>query len=415
MAQIYHRKKRSKKPPSKVWRLVVGIALGTIIITALVFLLYSVFHQKTSETSPSPVIDTINSNDEANESIAEYTVKNGSKQPTTEDNLDEALFNALAKLGAPKSELHIRKAGQIEGLGRDLIEIRAEISRAFPMSMANHLIQSSWRSAGGEIIDCIENKLGRQITIQAGFGGIITRRIKVSREQKEPLKGKVCLVIDDFGALPLNKIKGFLDLGIPYTASVMPFEEFTPEVYAALVAKEIEIIVHMPMEPDAYPKVDPGEKAIFVDLPEKEIIKRIETAIANLPKAVGINNHMGSRATADKKTMCIVGKALKNSGLFYIDSRTSVYTCAEEEIGKCGIPVTSQDGNIDVVDDTSAIARKFIDLALRSRETKDGMLIVGHARPNTIIAIKRILPSLDKWGIEFVSASEMVSHRSIEE
>ena len=334
---------------------------------------------------------------------------------TTEEALDEALYSALARLGAPKNSLRIRKSGKIEGLDRDLIEIRAEISTAFPMSMANHQVQSSWREAGGDIIDCVENRLGRQVTIQAGFGGITTRRVVLSRQQKEPLSGKVCLIIDDFGALPLREVRGFLSLKIPYTASVMPSEEFTDEVYSALVDADIEMIVHMPMEPEGYPRVDPGEGAIFVSLPPREIKKRIESSIAKLPRAVGMNNHMGSKATADKPTMAAVAEALETTGLFFIDSRTSVYTVAEEEVRKRGIPVTSQDGNIDVSDDSTAIAKKLLELALASREREGGMLIVGHARPNTLIAINRVLPTLEKWGIEFISASEMLAYRNRED
>ncbi len=414
MPQTFHRKKRGKKAPSKIGRIVIAVLLGAAILAAIVFLLVSVFGQKSEEQA---VVDSVKTESPApTESTDDYSrpVKNSPIQ-TTEESLDEALYSALAKIGAPKKNLKIRKAGQIEGLGKDLIEIKGDFSRALPMAMANHLIQSAWKSAGGEIVDCVENKLGKQITIHAGFGGITTRRIILVRDQKEPLSGKICLVIDDLGSLPLKDMRALIDIGIPFTASIMPFEPFTEEVYNALVAEDIEIIIHMPMEPEGYPKVDPGDKAIFVDLPPREVRRRIENAIARLPNAVGMNNHMGSKATTDRNTMTAFAEALANSGLFFIDSRTSVYTCAEEEVGKRGIPTTSQDGNIDVVDDTLAIARSFLDLALAAKESESGMLIVGHARPNTIVAIKRVLPTLKKWGVEFVSASEIISHRTTED
>ncbi|HDR91126.1 MAG TPA: hypothetical protein ENN75_02635, partial [candidate division Zixibacteria bacterium] len=95
--------------------------------------------------------------------------------------------------------------------------------------------------------------------------------------------------------------------------------------------------------------------------------------------------------------------------------RTTPYTCAMKVMGEYEIPTTCQNGNIDIVDDTSAIARRFIELALSSRESEDGVLIVGHARPNTLIAIKRVLPDLEKWGIEFINASELVARRQVKQ
>ncbi len=333
----------------------------------------------------------------------------------TEAGMDSALYAALARLGAPKDRLRIRKGDKLEVVEGNRIDIFARISKAFPMAMANHIVQSAWREAGGEIIDAVETRLGRQVVIEAGVGGIITRKITISREIPEkPLTGVVALIIDDFGVNPLEKIAGFIDLPIPYTASIIPFEEFTGEVVQALSDKEIEIIVHMPMEPMDYPKHNPGSHAIYIKLPPQEIKKRIREAIEEIPTAVGMNNHMGSRVTSDARTMGIVAEALSESGLFFIDSRTSKYSCAAKEIAKKGIPVTCQNGNIDVEDDTSCIARRFIELALSSRENDEGILIVGHARPRTLIAINRVLGELDKWGIEFITASEMIARRSEE-
>jgi polysaccharide deacetylase 2 family uncharacterized protein YibQ len=111
--------------------------------------------------------------------------------------------------------------------------------------------------------------------------------------------------------------------------------------------------------------------------------------------------------------MRAVADALVGKKLFFVDSRTSIYSCAAKEISAKGIPTTCQDGTIDGIPDldTSAIASKFLELALASRQRDDGMLIVAHARPTSLIAIKRTLPTLQKWGIEFVPVSELVARR----
>jgi len=367
-----------------------------------------------AETPPPPIADTY-IDEEGEETAGNMAFHKTPENPATETAMDSALFSALAKLGAPKGKLRIRNLGKIEGIGGEIVEITANISKAFPMAMANHTVQSAWKSAGGEIIDAIETAYGRRVVVEAGVGGIVTRKIIIRREYSgKPPTGTVALMIDDFGIHPFDEINGFLEIDIPFTATVIPFEDYTEETVDILSKNGVELMVHMPMEPESYPRNDPGKHAIYIKLPPDEIKKRIRAAIENIPLAVGMNNHMGSKATAHKRTMEIVAGALVESGLFFVDSRTSLYSCAEQEVAKRGIPTTHQDGNIDVESDTSAIARRFIELALSSRENDNGALIVGHARPNTLIAIKRVLPTLEKWGIEFITVSEMVSRRQKE-
>ncbi|MGC9314350.1 MAG: divergent polysaccharide deacetylase family protein [bacterium] len=419
MTDTLHRKPRKTRKPPRNIGVALTIVFALAIIAGVVFVVIRSFPGggDTIPETPSPPPPPPNETTAAVSSeYNETTIRSEPYPEATESDLDSALYRALARLGAPKSKLRIRTGEKLSGIGGNVIEITANISKAFPMAMANHTVQWAWREAGGDIVDAVETRYGREVQISAGIGDIVMRKVTVRRELSDkPLTGTVALIIDDFGDIELDAVKGFLDLPIPFTASVIPFEKHTESSADALSEKGIEVIVHMPMEPQSYPKDDPGPKAIYVKLPSSEIQKRVREAIAQIPTAVGMNNHMGSEATSNLSTMELVANALKDSGLFFIDSRTTPYTCAMKVMGEHGIPTTCQNGNIDVVDDTSAIARRFIELALASRESEDGVLIVGHARPNTLIAIKRVLPDLEKWGIEFITASELVARRQEKE
>lgn len=417
MPDTLHRKRRkTRKTPRPLgigltifFALVILIAIGYILIKGLPG---DDTNIPETPAPPPPTADTETAAAIDYQDYSESSNQNDLKPSATEADLDTALYNALSRLGAPKSKLRIRKGKKLEGIGSNIIEITANISKSFPMAMANHTVQSAWREAGGDIIDAVETHYGREVEISAGIGGIVMRKITLRREiSDKPLTGTVALVIDDFGDIELEKIEGFLDLPIVFTAAIIPFKKHTEETAEALAEEGIETIVHMPMEPENTKQFDPGPKAIYVKIPDVEKKKRIREAIEEIPTAVGMNNHMGSEATADKHTMETVADALKDSGLFFIDSRTSRYTCAMKVMGEYGIPTTCQNGNIDIEDDTTAIAQKFIELALSSRENDEGVLIVGHARPKTLKAIQRVLPDLQKWGIEFIPASELVARR----
>ncbi len=416
MADTLHRKRRISKTPPRGVGIGLTIFFALVILTGVVyFIVKSLPHREETviaETPPPPPPSQGDSAAVQHTEYGETAVRKPIYPEATEELLDTSLYRALARLGAPRNKLRIRTGAKLGGIGGNAIDITANISRAFPLGMANHTIQAAWREAGGDIVDAVETRYGREVVISAGIGDIVMRKITLRRELSDkPLTGTVALVIDDFGDIDFDLIKGFLDLPIPFTAAIIPFEKHTKKSAEALANRGIETIVHMPMEPEAYPKNDPGPKAVYIKLPPAEIQKRVREAVEQVPSAVGMNNHMGSKATADAQTMENVAKALKDSGLFFIDSRTTPYTCAMKTMQGFSIPTTCQNGNIDVVDDTSAIAQKFIELAMSSRESEDGVLIVGHARPNTLIAIKRVLPDLEKWGIEFITASEMLARR----
>ena len=56
---------------------------------------------------------------------------------------------------------------------------------------------------------------------------------------------------------------------------------------------------------------------------------KVEADIAAVPLATGVNNHEGSRATADDRVMRDVAAVLAQRHLFFIDSRTIASTVAD--------------------------------------------------------------------------------------
>lgn len=404
------RKKRKSKSVPKALKVIAMIALAVLIFGSLGYIAAKVFPVNPSEVRPKTVVAETKTIEEESNRYLIGTMPEDSI--VAETAIDSAIIRTFAELGVPRGKIRIKKMGIIRGIGGQFLEITTRISKAIPLALANHRLQSEVISAGGSIIDCVERELGKKIELEIGFSGIATRRLIVVRDQSEMTTGYIALVIDDFGAYPLEESKKFLNLGIPFTASVIPFEKWTKEILDLLSEKNIEVIVHLPMEPEDYPKNDPGANAIYTNLPPSEIKRRVRQAIDAIGIAVGLNNHMGSKATADAKTMGIVADAVSESGLFFIDSKTTIYSCALDKMRSRNIPSTAQDGNIDLQPDTVSVAQKFFELALKSRQTDQGMLIVGHARNETFHAIKRVLPTIEKYGIEFVPASRLVSIRT---
>ncbi|KAF9116545.1 hypothetical protein BGX30_005922 [Mortierella sp. GBA39] len=148
---------------------------------------------------------------------------------------------------------------------------------------------------------------------------------------------KVAIIIDDFGN-GQGGTEEMLSLPIKLTVAIMPFLP-TSKTDAELAHKQgHDVIVHMPMEPkQGNPKwLGPG--AITSNMSNEEIRQRVEEAIDNVPYAVGMNNHMGSKITGDERIMSIVLEVCRERGLFFVDSKTNYHSVVGKLAVQMGMP-----------------------------------------------------------------------------
>ncbi|WP_223700572.1 divergent polysaccharide deacetylase family protein [Sutcliffiella deserti] len=211
---------------------------------------------------------------------------------------------------------------------------------------------------------------------------------------KVPTK-KVAIVIDDFG----NNMKGteeILQLPVKLTVAVMPFLSTTQE--DSLLAHKLghEVILHLPMEPLKGKKSWLGPGAITTDLTDEEIAKRVNAAIDAVPHAVGINNHMGSKATADERVMRIILSICKERKLYYLDSKTSRESVVPKIATEIGVPYLENELFFDEVYTTNHIVKQANQL-IRKIEFDDSIIAIGHvgiAGEKTANVLRQYIPAL---------------------
>ncbi|MCX8011607.1 MAG: divergent polysaccharide deacetylase family protein, partial [Desulfobacterota bacterium] len=168
-----------------------------------------------------------------------------------------------------------------------------------------------------------------------------------------------------------------------------------------------EVMLHIPMEPKDRISHNPGKGAIYVTMEENQIAEIIQNHLHNFRYIKGVNNHMGSRATENEATMRAVFKALKPSGLYFIDSRTSSNSQAYNLAKAMKIPAGKNfifiDNEPEVNYSKNSIT-KGIQLAKKNGEA----IIIGHSRETTLKALKEIIPELKEQGVSLVFASALV-------
>ncbi|HEV2425679.1 MAG TPA: divergent polysaccharide deacetylase family protein [Terriglobia bacterium] len=216
---------------------------------------------------------------------------------------------------------------------------------------------------------------------------------------------RAAIVIDDLGQ-DMQRTRALLALPYPLTFSVLPHLPASEETSAAARRAGHEVMLHLPMEPLG-DRMSPGQGAILVGMRAPEVARIVESDLESVPGAVGVNNHMGSRATSDSLLMGAVMKELSARRLYFIDSRTAPSTVALEAARRAGIPAFYRSVFLDdteTVDYTLAQLQTFCSVVERQ-----GMaLAIGHPHPTTMAALQKFLPELERDDIELVPASQLV-------
>ncbi|SFS46408.1 divergent polysaccharide deacetylase family protein [Paenibacillus sp. 453mf] len=223
----------------------------------------------------------------------------------------------------------------------------------------------------------------------------------------EPLK-KVAIIIDDLG----NGMKGteeIMSLPTKVNVAIMPFLPTTKKDAELAHQKGIDVLIHMPMEPHKGRRDWLGPGAITSDLSDGEVRKRVEAAIDNVPYAIGMNNHMGSKITTDRRIMSIVLDVCKERGLFFVDSKTDYKSVVAELAEQKGLPPVVNHIFLDDHHSISHITGQM-KLAEKKLETQDTCVMIGHVGTQGHMTAGVIRDSISRWSgkIETISISEMV-------
>jgi polysaccharide deacetylase 2 family uncharacterized protein YibQ len=205
----------------------------------------------------------------------------------------------------------------------------------------------------------------------------------------------------------VQEVNALMAIKLPLTFSIIPGLAKGKEVAHAAHANGYLVMIHIPMEPQGYPKQRMEQNGLLLSQSDAEIQRRLNSFMQAVPYAAGANNHMGSRFTEDKAKMGTVLGLLKGKGLFFIDSRTTPHSVGYSLAREMGIETASRNVFIDNVQDVGAIKGQLEQLAEMARH-KGAAIGICHPHKTTIIALTQLLPELHRSGINFVFARELV-------
>lgn len=332
--------------------------------------------------------------------------------------IDRGVEGALVRIGA--FDLSSEEAGVEEGRATWAHRVvEGKLPKGGALFEANLALTTAARRAGGDVIRGLERgpdwRGRRTLELRLGVRGRETHRIVLTESEERVLPAAsgehpmIAIVIDDFGYNESQTAVGFVDLEIPLTCSVLPYCPHTRAMAEAAHRAGKEVLLHLPMEPEGYPEKDPGEHALLVGQSAREIRELVAAALAEVPQATGVNNHMGSAFVQKRRSMRVVMGVLGERGLFFLDSMTTPLSVGFSEAERAGVPTVRNAMFLDsCIDEGSAVdvASRLADLESVARR-RGAAVAIGHPKPETLRVLRRMIPEMQARGVEFVHVSEL--------
>jgi polysaccharide deacetylase 2 family uncharacterized protein YibQ len=193
----------------------------------------------------------------------------------------------------------------------------------------------------------------------------------------------IAIVIDDLGA-DVAHTRRAIALPRQVALAFLPYPRMTPQLARDAGQAGHEVLVHLPMQAEG--AHDPGPMALAVGLSRDENLRRLDWALARVPGFVGVNNHEGSKFTADAVALGPVMARIAKRGVFFFDSRTTPASQAVTVARAHGMESSDRDVFLDDVVTIDAVDAELRALEAKAR-ARGAAIAIGHPNEITLDAV----------------------------
>ncbi|AHC14819.1 divergent polysaccharide deacetylase family protein [Salinispira pacifica] len=219
------------------------------------------------------------------------------------------------------------------------------------------------------------------------------------------IRPKLVVVIDDVG-YNVEGLKPFLEIPVPVTFAVLPRLDYSRETARLISDAGQELILHLPME--SQNGQDPGPGTLRSNMSGDELLREIQGNAATVPGIIGMNNHMGSKGTEDRRIVREVLEYARRDSLFFLDSRTSPQTVVPEIARDMNMKILERDIFLDNSQDTGYIMEALEKGKAVARDQGHAILI-GHVWTEELAEILlENYPFIMEEGFDFATLSSII-------
>lgn len=216
----------------------------------------------------------------------------------------------------------------------------------------------------------------------------------------------VSLIITDLGLTEDSTRRAIEDMPPEVALAFSPYGDLPRWIRQAGGAKH-EALALLPMEPQSYPKDDPGPRALLTRVSDKANAESLAALMKDSGGAAGMMNFMGSEFLSNGKSLAPVFETLHKSGALFIEQRVNDKSVAAEAAAKAGLPYAPADIVIDASATETDVSQKLVEL---ERLAKQRGYAVGIASPYPVSfnMIKSWSQNLEARGVRLIPLSAMM-------
>lgn len=246
------------------------------------------------------------------------------------------------------------------------------------------------------------------LVVASGKTGLITGSASAATRDTRPA---IALMIDDLGVVP-DRSAHALRLPKEVTLSFLPYGDVSRPLAQAAAAKGHEIFLHAPMEPRG--AADPGPGALKVRDSDRELRRKLDGHIAELgavAPVAGLNNHMGSRATANRRVMDEVMRGAAERGFVFVDSLTTRNSTARAAAASYDVPFIARDVFLDHAEGADFLLAQ-LDEVERLARTRGLAVAIAHPHELTLDVLDVWVKGLDAKGLRLVPMTAAIAYEA---
>ena len=291
------------------------------------------------------------------------------------------------------------------------IQWHIEVPRRASLYRINDALTQGMQLLGGNVIRGVERPAqvaGTLLDLRLGFGNQVTHAIGIEPNEAVADPGaQIALIVTDLDRSPIKLYRAFLKSPVLFSVALRPDKPEAVRIGREVRQDKHEVLLHLPMEPKGYPRVDPGKDAILLDLSRIEIEDRITRCLSTLGPVQAVVSRLGSAALNDPDVMRAVLDELKRRDLPFIDSHPSGPSMVEEIGEETGARTLIVGASLDDDRGTAASVRARI-REIAAAAVQRGSIIVM-VRPSALVldVLESELPKIKAGGVELVPISRI--------
>lgn len=216
---------------------------------------------------------------------------------------------------------------------------------------------------------------------------------------------RLAICIDDWGylAAPVQRLRE--GLRFPMTTSILPDLPHSVDSAEASFAAGHEVILHCPMQ--SVHNVGREKTTLLTTMSAAQCRAALEAEWSEVPHLVGLNNHEGSAASADRALMDVVAGFLKEHQAFFLDSVTTPRSAIPAAAKAAGVPWARRRVFLDNDESAPAVEAQFR-IAIALAKKNGSCIAIGHPHPGTLAVLERLAPQAAAEGVTLVTVGALV-------